>query len=330
MRMDCRLIVWLPLVLVLAVITGTDCSRGQPNIVFILTDDQDTELGSLNYMPKVQKTLMSTGATFTHAYSTTPVCCPSRSSILTGRYSHNHNVFTNGGNCSSPEWRTRFENDTFAAHLHNAGYRTALFGKYLNGYDGSHIPYGWSEWGGLVKNSKYYNYTINFNGKLVRHGNNYTEDYYPDVIANQSIEFVRNSSPKQPFLLVASFPSPHGPEDSAPQYQKMFTNATSHRTPSWNHAPNPDKQWMLRRTGQMDDQLIRFTDLLHQKRLQTLQSVDDAVQRVSSVCSVFTPKTPLSSHPNRSTVSFSAWNNMRTHLLFTHPIMDTIWVNLDS
>jgi extracellular sulfatase Sulf len=79
-----------------------------------------------------------------------------------------------------------------------------------------------------------------------------------------------------------SFPSPHGPEDSAPQYSDMFFNVTRHRTPSYDFAPNPDKQWILRWLGKMKPVHHRFTDLLMTKRLQTLQSVDEAVEKIFS------------------------------------------------
>jgi len=257
-------------------------SRSSPaNIILILTDDQDTDLGSLQFMPNVAKYLGGGGATYQHGYVTTPMCCPSRSSLLTGLYVHNHNVFTNNNNCSSSYWQQNHERKTFATYLQRRGYKTAYFGKYLNKYTGHHIPPGWDEWQGLVKNSRFYNYTINSNGRLLYHGDNYQEDYLPDLITNKTLELISDSvKSSSPFLAVLAYPGPHGPEDAAPQYQGMFLNVTTHHTPAYDFAPNPDKQWILRHTEKMLPIHRSFTDMLMTKRLQTLQSVDIAVEKI--------------------------------------------------
>jgi arylsulfatase A-like enzyme len=128
-------------------------SPSRPNIVFVLTDDLSTNL--LPYMPHVLA-LERRGTTFTNYTVTDSLCCPSRSSIFTGRYPHNTGVFTNAGpDGGFPTfYRRGEESSTFATALQSAGYRTAMMGKYLNGYMprqplGGTLPYvppGWNEW----------------------------------------------------------------------------------------------------------------------------------------------------------------------------------------
>src|SRR5215211_311558 len=107
----------------------------KPNIVFILTDDM--RKGDLKYMPKTRSVLKAKGMSFSNAFVSNALCCPSRATIMRGQYAHNTGVWTNE-NGSRGGWQA-YKNkgnqvDNVATRLEGAGYRTGLFGKYLNGY----------------------------------------------------------------------------------------------------------------------------------------------------------------------------------------------------
>lgn len=223
-----------------------------PNIVLILADDLDSDLGGMDPLAKTRAWLGQQGVTLNQSFVSTPVCCPSRASLLTGRYQHNTHVRNNSitGNCSSEAWQRGSETQTFATSLQDAGYVTFYAGKYLNAYGHAaaggvaHVPPGWDFWAGLVGNSKYYDYTLSINGKKERHGSDYGDDYLTDVIGRKAASFLdmyNSRSIRNPFLMVLSPPSPHAPFTPAPQYKNYFSNRTAPRTPAFNRAKASDK-----------------------------------------------------------------------------------------
>nr|XP_020443069.1 N-acetylglucosamine-6-sulfatase-like [Monopterus albus] len=256
------------------------------NIVLILTDDQDVQLGGMVPMKKTKALIGDAGATFVNAFTASPLGCPSRSSILTGRYPHNHEVKNNSlsGNCSSPLWQKGPEAEAFPIYLSKQKYQTFFAGKYLNQYgekeagDVAHVPPGWDQWYALVGNSQYYNYTLSVNGKEEKHSDSYEKDYLTNLIVNRSLRFLDDRSPQHPFFLMLSPPAPHSPWTAAPQYQGEFSNVKAPRDGSFNK-PGKAKHWLLRQpVNPMTDSSLAFLDDAYRRRWRTLLSVDDMVE----------------------------------------------------
>lgn len=255
----------------------------RPNLILVLTDDQD--LASLAFMPRTLELLGAQGLTFSNHFVPLSLCCPSRATILTGLYPHNHKVYTNfppaGGFEKFDE--LGLDETTLATALHAAGYRTALFGKYLNGYPGTegtaHVPPGWDQWASPVAGSPYsaYRYTLNENGETVKHGSA-PEDYMTDVLAGKATDFVRRAaSSGQPFFLFLATYAPHNPATPARRHAGLFPTLQAPRTPSFNEADVRDKPARIRKLRRLDDKQIAGIDSLARKQARSLQAVDEAV-----------------------------------------------------
>eukprot|EP01147_Barroeca_monosierra_P008980 gene8980-1313_t len=270
----------LRLVLAFAVSITISLGSDRPNIVIILTDDQDLLLNSTLYMPNLKHLIIDQGMSFSYGLANSPVCCPSRSSLLTGRYIHNHGAVNNSaqGNCVGDDWKNTIEKDALAVHMKAAGYRTLYAGKYLNNYFGDYIPPGWTDWYGLHGNSRYYNYTMQNNNKTEKHGDKYDEDYLTDVLARRALQFLNETShdAQHPFLLWIGTPSAHASFTPAPQYVDSVTEIKAPRTPNYNHV-YPDRHQPVRDVQPMTAMQIQQSDEIFRKRLETLRSVDDMI-----------------------------------------------------
>lgn len=257
----------------------------KPNIIIILTDDQPYH--TIQYMPNVQSELVNNGINFTNAYVTTPLCCPSRASILTGKYVFNHGVKTNripnGG-------ATLFDDSsTLPVWLQSNGYKTTLIGKYLNDYDAlpeGYIPPGWDEWNALVQKDTnrdfYFGYTLNENGKITQYGFD-DKDYSSDVFNKKAIDFIRENS-HQPFFLMFMAYAPHQPYLSAERHKDMFKvydeTFSIYKPENYFEEDISDKPvWLNTYQPQSQD----YVEKVHQRMLRSLMSVDDVVGDIVEV-----------------------------------------------
>ncbi len=267
-------------------------SRQPPNIVIVLADDLDMTL--MPHLKSIDKYIRKEGITFTNFFVTSPLCCPSRSSLLRGQYPHNTGVLSNGppnGGFKS-FYLLGNEAETLAVWLNGAGYNTALFGKYLNGYPitgmENYIPSGWTDWGvfnlqnpSQNNEGNYYDYLMNRNGQIIQYGGA-DQDYSTDVIKNLTINFInRNAVAHTPFFVVASVYAPHGPSIPATRHQNTFPNLIYPKKPSFNEFNIDDKPSLIQYLATSGDEVEPLeADQQYIRRVQSLQAVDELVEAV--------------------------------------------------
>ncbi|HEY2697271.1 MAG TPA: sulfatase, partial [Pseudonocardiaceae bacterium] len=260
--------------------TSGQAVPARPNIVFVLTDDLATNL--VQYMPHV-RALASAGTSFTNYTVTDSLCCPSRSSIFSGKFPHDTGVFTNTGKDGGFNvFHSRGEEtDTVATALQHAGYHTAMMGKYLNGYQPAaklggnqpYVPPGWNEWDVAGNGYPEFNYALNQNHQVQHYGEK-PADYLTNVLGGKATNFINTQSAAHtPFFLEVATFAPHAPYTPAPQDAHSFQNVTAPKTPAYDTLPQNAPAWLTSRTAltPQDEQQI---DTAFRKRVQDVQSVD--------------------------------------------------------
>jgi len=253
-------------------------------MIFVLTDDLD--FASAQTMPQIRSQVIEVGTSLENTFVSYPLCCPSRATILTGLYAHNHDVKGNhlpyGG---FQKFRDEgHEENTIAARLQGVGYRTGYFGKYLNDYPGddpTYVPPGWDEWhGAAVERTNYDEYELNENGEVVYYGKK-AKNYLPDILSNKALEYVRGSTDNtEPFFLYISPPSPHLPASPAKRYRNAFAEEAPPRPPSFNEEDVSDKPLYIRNRPRLSDEEIFGIDNLYQRRLESMLAVDEMVASI--------------------------------------------------
>ena len=232
-------------------------AKKMPNILFILTDDQDPE--SLARMDSVQRLLVRQGTSFENAFATTPLCCPSRVSFLRGQYAHNHGVLVND---DSPQLRGGYkgfrglglQDSTVATWLDDVGYDTFYAGKLLNGYeDTKYIPPGWDEWYAFSGHPHWRSYEVNENGELRTYAQDERHETY--YLRDRAEAFIREGAHGgAPWFAMVATHAPHNPHTRAPEFRDSYDHATMPRPPSYNEADVSDKPAWIRAHPRLDPQ----------------------------------------------------------------------------
>ena len=259
----------------------------RPNIVFILADD--LALNLVQYMPHVLK-MQHDGVTFANYFVTDSLCCPSRSSIFTGRYPHDTGIYRNVG----PDGgylgflNRGHERTTFATALTAAGYHTAMLGKYLNGYQpqSSAVAPGWNEWDVAGNGYAGFNYDLNQNGKVVHYANR-PADYMTDVLSGAAVSFIKQQTSDTPFMIEIATFAPHAPYTPAPRDANAFPGLRAPRTPAFNAAPDANAPKWLAALSPLSEIDVAMIDNDFRKRAQSVLAIDAMIgelqQAVASI-----------------------------------------------
>jgi arylsulfatase A-like enzyme len=238
----------------------------KPNVLIIVVDDQ--RIGSLSVMPQTRHYFVQGGTNFKQAFVTTPLCCPSRSSIFSGLYAHNHGVINN-----SPGLAENLDQKTLVQYyLHRAGYRTGLFGKYLNKWRTTQAPPNFDDYSFFSKGEPYYRGNWNHKGNLVS-----PRMYSTTYIKKLSEQFLRSAEHRdsRPWFLYVATAAPHGPSVAQDRYKKA-------PVPFWKGDPavferdRSDKPPYVRQ----DHASLAHGRSVRKRQLRSLMSVDNMVGQI--------------------------------------------------
>jgi arylsulfatase A-like enzyme len=244
-------------------------------------------------LPQTERLIGRAGLTFRNSIVSESQCCPSRATLLTGEYAHNHRVLdTNPPFGGFGAFRPR---QSLAVWLRRAGYDTALVGKYLNGYGRARprqVPPGWSDWHGLLGPSVYrfFGFATNDGGTVHRHPGRYETDTLTGIAERFLRRRARNP---RPFFLWLTYVAPHvgdpvdpfsvrphGATVASPLFRNAFLGARMPRSPAFDEADVSDKPRAIRRRAPIAPWQAARIEATWRTRQQALGSVDEGVVRV--------------------------------------------------
>ena len=235
---------------------------GRPNFIVINTDDQRLE-GTLDIMPKTRQWLAAAGTSFTQGFATTPLCCPSRSGLFSGRYTHNH------GNLNNQTTDQLDFNATIQRYLHDAGYRTGMVGKFLMNWSNSNRPPHFDYW--ALTRGGYYDVSYGTDQGSLR------ADYSTWETGRQALRILDafEGRDADPFFLYVAPQAPHDPWEPEPAYRTADVGSWD-GNPAVHETDRSDKPTWVR------DFHVDYAEgaATRASQLRLLKSVDDMVDSV--------------------------------------------------
>ena len=266
---------------ILAALISAGCAAGaqespqNPNILFIITDDQPA--ATVEEMHAVQAQLAEQGLSFENAFISDPLCCPSRATILTGRYAHNHDLWTNHERQGGGElgFRERgLDHDTVATRLSEAGYATSLFGKYLNEYDDRYVPPGWGRWFAYLGAAGRGDYRVNSDGKISLFSRE-KNGHPTDVLQKKASAFIEGHA-REPWFAYVAARDPHNPYAPPRRHAHDFDGVQLPDKPSFDTV-DPSQPSYVRDQPPLSAEKKKDLRKAYEGKLETLQTVDDLV-----------------------------------------------------
>ena len=238
----------------------------RPNVLVVLTDDQRAR-GTMGVMDRTTKMFRKGGVRFARAFTPTPVCCPARASVFTGQYVHNHELFTNGE-------KDLPQAETMQRYLDDAGYKTAIFGKYLNAWNIEQNPPHFDKWS-IYKNSSQVYGTTEWNDQ----GDIKDIVEYPtDYIGSKATRFLRKAAEKKdrkPWFLFLAPPNPHLPSKVDRIHEDTYVGQFK-SNPATRERNRSDKPHYVRKRSSGEKRTRRIV----RRQRRSLLSVDEMMGRL--------------------------------------------------
>jgi N-acetylglucosamine-6-sulfatase len=257
----------------------------RPNVVVVLLDDADADITET--MPRLRTLFYERGVRFSSSIANTPLCGPSRAVLLAGQYAHNTKVYYNNGpeGGYAPWIAGGHDTDNLGPRLRRLGYRTGLFGKYMNDFPSGRpetfVPPGWDDFRGVLSDREAHNYKYTLNENGVLHDYDRKTGYQTDLLGARLDSFIREAEKNdaQPFFALLAVSAPHVPPEPAERHLSAFPDDKAPRKASYDEKDLGDKPKALRDQAEpLTPWWGREIDSTYKLMRQSLLSVEDVAE----------------------------------------------------